>query len=60
MTVEADADTLFYFRFRGIADMAGHAARLVPVENDPERIVAQLGHVATAPPSNVMNSRRFN
>jgi hypothetical protein len=37
MTVEADADTLIYFRFRGIADMAGHAAGLVSVENDPDR-----------------------
>jgi hypothetical protein len=33
--VEADANTLFYFRFRGTADMAGLAAGLVPVANDP-------------------------
>ena len=36
MTVEADADIMFYFCIRGIADMVGPAARLVPVENDPQ------------------------
>jgi hypothetical protein len=35
--VTADADTVIYFRFWGEADMAGRAALLVPVENDPER-----------------------
>ncbi len=26
----------FYFRFQGIADMAGPAAGRIPVENDPD------------------------
>ena len=32
-----DANALFYFRFRGTANLAGPAAGLAPVENDPER-----------------------
>ena len=38
--VTADADTVIYFRFWGEADMAGRAALLVPVENDPKRTTA--------------------
>jgi hypothetical protein len=32
-----DANALFYFRFRATANLAGRAAGLIPVENDPNR-----------------------